>query len=114
MKSGMFIAGGKVMAQNNELEQQQRSDRNRVSSASRRIFLQGLAGAGAVISLGSKVAWADGEIGYWEKDLTNEQLIDMYSTILRSRWYERTLVDKMLTEPGYRGYNHFYVGQESV
>lgn len=101
------------MTQSNELEQQT-SNRNRASSTSRRIFLQSLAGAGAAISLGSKVAWANGEIGYWAKDLTNEQLIDMFSTILRIRWYERTLVDKMLTEPGYRGYNHFYVGQEAV
>ena len=101
------------MTQNNELEQQT-SNRNRASSTSRRIFLQSLAGAGAAISLGSKVAWANGEIGYWAKDLTNEQLINMLTTIQRIRWFERTCVDKMLTEPGYRGYNHFYVGQEAV
>ena len=101
------------MTQSNELAQQT-SNRNRTSSTSRRIFLQSLAGAGAAISLGSKVAWANGEIGYWAKDLTNEQLINMYTTIQRIRWFERTGVDKMLTEPGYRGYNHFYVGQEAV
>src|SRR3990170_1893090 len=99
------------MTKSNE---QQTSNRNRTSSTSRRIFLQSLAGAGAAISLGSKVAWANGEIGYWAKDLTNEQLINMYTTIQRIRWFERTGVDKMLTEPGYRGYNHFYVGQEAV
>ncbi|MEW6486546.1 MAG: thiamine pyrophosphate-dependent dehydrogenase E1 component subunit alpha [Thermodesulfobacteriota bacterium] len=81
---------------------------------SRRGFLAALAGAGAAISLGSKVAWANGEIGFWAKDLTNEQLIHLYTTIQRIRWFERTCVDKMLTEPGYRGYNHFYVGQEAV
>src|SRR3990170_2915055 len=99
------------MTKSNE---QQTSNRNRTSSTSRRIFLQSLAGAGAAISLGSKVAWANGEIGYWAKDLTNEQLINMLTTIQRIRWFERTGVDKMLTEPGYRGYNHFYVGQEAV
>jgi pyruvate dehydrogenase E1 component alpha subunit len=83
-------------------------------STSRRAFLKVAAGAGAAISLGSKVAWANGEIGFWAKDLTNEQLIHMYTTIQRIRWYERTCVDKMLTEPNYRGYNHFYVGQEAV
>jgi hypothetical protein len=56
------------MTQSNELEQQT-SNRNRASSTSRRIFLQSLAGAGAAISLGSKVAWANGEIGFWAKDL---------------------------------------------
>jgi pyruvate dehydrogenase E1 component alpha subunit len=83
--------------------------------ATRRTFLQGLAGAGAAVSLCSEAAWAAvGEIGFWAKDLTNEQLIAMHTTIQRIRWYERTCVDKMLTEPGYRGYNHFYVGQEAV
>ena len=51
---------------------------------------------------------------YWAKDLPNEKLIDMYSTILRIRWFDRTVVDKMLTEPNYRGYNHMYPGQEAV
>lgn len=84
-------------------------------SATRRNFLQGLAGAGAAISLSSKIANAQqGEIGYWAKDLTDVQLTNMFSTILKIRWYERTLVDKMLTDTNYRGYNHFYVGQEAV
>lgn len=93
---------------------QEQSPGERSPSATRRSFLQGLAGAGAAISLGSQAAWAAGEIGFWAKDLTNEQLIHMHRTIQRIRWFERTMVDKMLTEPGYRGYNHFYVGQEAV
>ena len=87
---------------------------NERTSTSRRTFLKGAVGAGAAISFGSRIAWANGEIGFWAKDLTNDQLIQMYTTIQRIRWYERTMVDKMLTEPGYRGYNHFYVGQEAV
>jgi pyruvate dehydrogenase E1 component alpha subunit len=83
-------------------------------SEGRRTFLIGLAGAGAAISLGSKIAWADGEIGFWAKDLPDEKLVEMYQTILRIRWFDRTVVDKMLTEPGYRGYNHMYPGQEAV
>ena len=66
------------------------------------------------ISLSSRIANAQGEIGYWAKDLSNDQLTNMFGTILRIRWYERTLVDKMLTDSNYRGYNHFYVGQEAV
>ena len=93
---------------------EQQSKRAQRMSADRRTFLQALAGAGAAISLGSKPALADGEIGFWAKDLSNDQLIHMYTTIQRIRWFERTCVDKMLTEPGYRGYNHFYVGQEAV
>ena len=84
------------------------------ASATRRNFLRGIAGAGAAISLSSKAAFADGDIAYWAKDLPNEKLIDMYSTILRIRWFDRTVVDKMLTEPNYRGYNHMYCGQEAV
>ncbi len=93
--------------------EEQRQDRS-LSSPSRRRLLQGLAAAGAAVSVSSKMARADGEIGFWAKDLPNEKLIDMYSTILRIRWFDRTVVDKMLTEPNYRGYNHMYCGQEAV
>jgi len=93
--------------------EEQPQDRS-LPSPSRRRLLQGLAAAGAAVSVSSKVAWADGDIGFWAKDLPNEKLIDMYSTILRIRWFDRTVVDKMLTEPNYRGYNHMYCGQEAV
>jgi acetoin:2,6-dichlorophenolindophenol oxidoreductase subunit alpha len=102
------------MAEQKELLRKSQDSLPAASAATRRRFLQGLAGAGAAVSLGSKAAWASGEIGFWAKDLTNEQLIQMHTTIQRIRWFERTMVDKMLTEPGYRGYNHFYVGQEAV
>ena len=39
------------------------------TSTTRRTLLKGFAAAGAAVSMGSKVAWADGEIGYWAKDL---------------------------------------------
>ncbi|MGQ7793588.1 thiamine pyrophosphate-dependent enzyme [Faunimonas sp. B44] len=83
-------------------------------SASRRTFLKGLAGAGAAISLPATAARANGEIGFWAKDLTDDKLVEMFTTILRIRWHERTMADKMLTDPSYRGYNHFYAGQEAV
>jgi pyruvate dehydrogenase E1 component alpha subunit len=83
--------------------------------ATRRNFLRGLAGAGAAISLTSKVASAQqGEIGYWAQDLSNEKLISMFTDIVRIRWHERTMADKMLGDPNYRGYQHFYAGQEAV
>lgn len=83
-------------------------------SPSRRAFLKTAAFAGAAVSLTSSFAYANGEIGFWAKDLPDEKLIDMFTTILRIRWHERTMADKMLTDTSYRGYNHFYAGQEAV
>ncbi|WP_246226214.1 thiamine pyrophosphate-dependent dehydrogenase E1 component subunit alpha [Chelativorans xinjiangense] len=83
-------------------------------ATSRRGFLKAAAMAGAAVSFGTSIARANGEIGFWAKDLTDQQLTDMFTTILRIRWHERTMADKMLTDPEYRGYNHFYAGQEAV
>lgn len=93
---------------------QESSGSDWLPSASRRTFLKGVAGAGAAVSLMSKSAWANGEIGFWAKDLPNDKLTEMFNTICRIRWYERTMADKMIADPKYRGYNHFYPGQEAV
>jgi len=93
---------------------QQTRDETPFMDTTRRTFLKAFAGAGAAVSLSSQLAWANGDIGFWAKDLPDQKLVDMFSTILRIRWFERTQVDKMLTEKGYRGYNHFYPGQEAV
>jgi pyruvate dehydrogenase E1 component alpha subunit len=85
----------------------------KAESESRRDFLKLAAMTGAAISV-ARPSFANGEIGFWAKDLSDEKLIDMYTTILRIRWHERTQADKMLTDPDYRGYNHFYAGQEAV
>jgi acetoin:2,6-dichlorophenolindophenol oxidoreductase subunit alpha len=85
-----------------------------IQSESRRTFMKLAAGAGAAMSVVSRLAWANGEIGFWAKDLPNDKLTEMFNTIVRIRWYERTMVDKMITDPKYRGYNHFYAGQEAV
>ncbi|MDH3319611.1 MAG: thiamine pyrophosphate-dependent dehydrogenase E1 component subunit alpha [Betaproteobacteria bacterium] len=85
-----------------------------IHSESRRTFMKLAAGAGAAVSVTSKLAWANGEIGFWAKDLPSDKLTEMFNTIVRIRWYERTCVDKMITDPKYRGYNHFYPGQEAV
>jgi len=101
-----------------------RTERNEVSNEApagdpprpwgRRTFLKGVIGAGAAVSLVGRVARAEGELGFWGKDLTNEKLTEMFTNIARIRWHERTMADKMLTDPKYRGYNHFYAGQEAV
>ena len=84
------------------------------ASESRRGFLQIAALAGAALTTSGRSAFANGDIGYHAKDLPDEKLVDMYRTILRIRWHERTQADQMLGNPDYRGYNHFYAGQEAV
>jgi len=83
------------------------------TTTTRRTLLKGFAAAGAAVTLAGK-AWADGEIGYWAKDLPNEKLIEMYQTILRIRWFERTLADKQLSDRSFRNLIHLYAGQEAV
>jgi TPP-dependent pyruvate/acetoin dehydrogenase alpha subunit len=97
------------MADHNELNRSTSS-----ASTTRRTLLMGFAAAGAAVSLSSKIAWADGEIGYWAKDLPNEKLVEMYQTILRIRWFERTLADKQLSDRSFRNLIHLYAGQEAV
>jgi TPP-dependent pyruvate/acetoin dehydrogenase alpha subunit len=92
-----------------------KADFDPVSALGRRAFLKTVATASAAATLVTgKFAHAAGESGYWAKDLPNEKLVDMYRTIVRIRWHERTMADKMASEPNYRGYNHFYAGQEAV
>ena len=83
-------------------------------SGSRRGFLKLAALTGAVVSTTGHRALAQGDIGFFAKDLSDEKLLHMYRTILRIRWHERTQADQMLTNEDYRGYNHFYAGQEAV
>jgi len=101
------------MAYETELSRGSREDEV-TPSTSRRTFLKAVAGAGAAVSLSSQLSWANGEIGFWAKDLSDDKLKEMHATMLRIRWHERTQADKMLTDPKYRGYNHFYAGQEAV
>ncbi len=93
---------------------QDRSSIDAGFSPGRRQFLKISALAGAAATISSSVAYGAGESGFWAKDLEDEQLVDMYRRILRIRWHERTMADKMMTDPTYRGYNHFYAGQEAV
>jgi acetoin:2,6-dichlorophenolindophenol oxidoreductase subunit alpha len=86
-----------------------------LTALGRRAFLKTVATASAAATLVSgRLAHAAGESGYWAKDLPNDRLVDMYRTIVRIRWHERTMADKMASDPNYRGYQHFYAGQEAV
>lgn len=84
------------------------------ASMSRRGFLRIAGLAGVSLSLASSVAEAGTGLDFFAKDLPEDKLVGMYTTILRIRWHERTMADKMLSDPNYRGYNHFYAGQEAV
>ncbi|HET9652907.1 MAG TPA: twin-arginine translocation signal domain-containing protein, partial [Usitatibacter sp.] len=60
-------------------------------SESRRDFLKTVGLAGAAISMArASIARAEGELGFWAKDLSNEKLVGMLNTICRIRWHERT------------------------
>jgi acetoin:2,6-dichlorophenolindophenol oxidoreductase subunit alpha len=101
---------------NRDQAPEKRDEQRQGLIATRRGFLQGMAGAATAVTFlttAARIARA-GDIGYRAKDLSDPQLIQMYTTMLRIRWHERMMVDKMLTVQGYRGYNHFYAGQEAV
>lgn len=84
-------------------------------SSSRRTFLKSVVATSAAVSIvRGGAARADGDIGYWAKDLPDDRLVRMFRDICRIRWHERTMADKMLTDTNYRGYDHFYAGQEAV
>ncbi len=84
------------------------------TATSRRGFLRIAGLAGVSLSLVSAARRAEADIGFFAKDLPDDKLTAMFRTILRIRWHERTMADKMLSDPDYRGYNHFYAGQEAV
>ena len=91
---------------------EQESEKLKVS---RRTFLKTFGvGAAAVSSGVSMVAMAD-SYGAFPTDLSDEQLISMWTKILQARWYDRKVADLMLTgEPSFRGYGHFACGHEGV
>ncbi|MEY4698202.1 MAG: hypothetical protein RIT14_2630, partial [Pseudomonadota bacterium] len=80
----------------------------------RRGFLRVTGLAGAVAGLSARAVRAEGTIGYFAMDLPDDALRGLLRTILRIRWHERTMADRMLSDPAYRAYNHFYAGQEAV
>ncbi len=113
-KDGLEPLTGENVMLDNPIHSDETREQVSPLTTSRRGFFKVAAMAGAAISLGTSAARAKGEIGFWAKDLSNEQLTEMYTRIVRIRWHERTMADKMLTDPTYRGYNHFYAGQEAV
>ncbi len=89
-------------------------DVSAATSTTRRGFLKAAAFTSAAVATVGSMGRARADIDFFAKDLSDDQLVGMYTTMLRIRWHERTMADKMLTDPNYRGYNHFYAGQEAV
>jgi acetoin:2,6-dichlorophenolindophenol oxidoreductase subunit alpha len=83
----------------------------------RRSFLKSMAGAAASLAVLSQVplgrahGWNMGIVA----DIPDEKLIDMYTKMLRSRWWEEMIKDEFLRgEDGLYGAYHIYIGQEAV
>jgi pyruvate dehydrogenase E1 component alpha subunit len=105
------------MDTNNDSRPRSEAEGVKAPQTTRRSFIKGLAGAGAAVtflSAGPRLARAEGDIGYAAGELSNQQLMDMYATMVLIRWHERMMCDKQLAGKNYRGYNHYYAGQEAV
>lgn len=84
----------------------------------RRTFLKTLGGVAAGVGVMSKIDLAHAANG-WNAgaldQLSNDQLVDMYHKMLKSRWWEELLKDTWLSgEDDLYGYVHLSIGQEAV
>ena len=83
----------------------------------RRSFLRGLGGVAAGVAAVTSANWANATP--WNRgsldDLSNEKLVDMYTTMLKSRNWEEAMKDLFVTgTDGLYGAFHLSVGQEAV
>ena len=86
------------------------------SGVSRRTFVKGLGaiGTGTILFSGSATKRAKGQYGDTYVDgLSQEQLIGMYTDMLKIRLWESKIKDLILAG-GFRGVAHLYVGEEAV
>ena len=86
------------------------------SGVSRRTFVKGLGaiGTGTFLFSGSAAKQAKGQYGDTYVDgLPQEQLIGMYTDMLKIRLWESKIKDLILAG-GFRGVAHLYVGEEAI
>lgn len=86
------------------------------SGVSRRTFVKGLGaiGTGTILFSGSAAKQAKGQYGDTYVDgLSQEQLIGMYTDMLKIRLWESKIKDLILAG-GFRGVAHLYVGEEAI
>ncbi|MCR4413275.1 MAG: thiamine pyrophosphate-dependent dehydrogenase E1 component subunit alpha [Thermoguttaceae bacterium] len=83
---------------------------------SRRAFVQrlGALGAGTAAALGSRAESARAQYGVnWSDQLPADQLVAMYTDMLKIRLWE-TKVKDLILKGGFRGVAHLYVGEEAI
>ncbi len=86
------------------------------SGVSRRTFVKGLGaiGTGTILFSGSATKQAKGQYGdTYVEGLSQEQLIGMYTDMLKIRLWESKIKDLILAG-GFRGVAHLYVGEEAI
>jgi pyruvate dehydrogenase E1 component alpha subunit len=85
---------------------------------SRRGFMQALGGVAAGVAVLAKPGGEARADNSWDdavERLSDEKLIDIYTKMLRSRWWEEGIKDAFLNgKDGLYGACHLYVGQEAV
>lgn len=84
----------------------------------RRSFLRGLGMAAAGAAVLSQTDFAKAANG-WNmgllEDISDDKLVDMYTRMLRSRWWEEKIKDAFLAgEDDLYGAYHIYIGEEAV
>jgi len=90
--------------------------KGRPTGVSRRAFVKGLSsvGAGAVFFSSGTQKRAKAQYGCTHVDgLTEEQLVAMYTDMLKIRLWESKIKDLIL-QGGFRGVAHLYVGEEAI
>ena len=86
-------------------------------SVSRRSFLKGMAATGVGMSVLATGLKSVAHAQQLTPDLTDAKLVDMYTRMLRMRWWDRTYGDILLTDEKFRSWAHIwypYAGQEAV
>jgi|SRR5690625_1189388 len=95
-----------------------RAKRREAAALNRRSFLKGLGVTAAGLAVASRTNIAQAANG-WNMgvvdNMTDDLLVDMYTKMLRSRWWEEMIKDAFLAgDDGLYGSYHIYIGQEAV
>ena len=87
------------------------------SSVGRRSFLKALGGAAGATALVANTDWAKAVNGWTMglAELPKDKLIDMYTKMLKSRWWEEGIKEEFLSgKDKLYGAFHIYIGEEAV
>ena len=99
-----------------ERERGEAPERKR-AAVHRRTFLKGLGGIAAGAALLSKTDMASAASSWMTglADIPKEKVVEFYTTMLKSRWWEEKLKDQFLSgKDKLYGAFHIYIGQEAI